>query len=96
MAGGVIMLIAHAERYLALRQSLGFKLREVSINLRAFAKFATARGDTHVRVSTAVDWATEGSSPNVRHIRLRDVAQFARFLQAENPIHEVPDNLWPN
>jgi integrase/recombinase XerD len=88
------MLIAHAERYLALRQALGFKLREVSINLRAFARFATARGDIHVRVSTAMDWATEGSSPNVRHIRLRDVAQFACFLQAENPIHEVPDNLF--
>jgi integrase/recombinase XerD len=88
------MLIAHAERYLALRQALGFKLREVSINLRAFAKFATARGDIHVRVSTAVDWATEGSSPNVRHIRLRDVAQFGRFLHAENPTHEVPANLF--
>lgn len=86
------MLIAHVERYIALRQRLGFKLREVSINLHAFAKFAVARGDTHVRVSTAVDWASEASSPNVRHTRLRDVAQFAHFLHAENPIHEVPVN----
>jgi len=88
------MLIAHVERYIALRQTLGFKLREVSTNLRAFAKFAAARGDTHVRVSTAVDWASEASSPNVRHIRLRDVAQWARFLHAENPTHEVPANLF--
>jgi len=88
------MLIAHVERYLALRQALGFKLREVSINLRAFAKFATARGDIHVRVSTTVDWATEGSSPNVRHIRLRDVAQLGRFLHVEDPAHEVPANLF--
>ncbi|UIF88575.1 tyrosine-type recombinase/integrase (plasmid) [Cupriavidus necator] len=88
------MLIAHAERYLALRQALGFKLREVSMNIRAFARFATARGDTHVRVSTAVDWATEGSSPNVRYIRLRDVAHFGRFLHAEDPAHEVPANLF--
>ena len=88
------MLIAHAERYVALRQALGFKLREVSMNIRAFAKFLTARGDTHVRVSTAVDWATQGSSPNVRYIRLRDVVQFGRFLHAENPAHEVPVNLF--
>jgi integrase/recombinase XerD len=88
------MLIAHAERYLALRQALGFKLREVSSNLHAFAEFATARGDIHVRASTAVVWATEGSSPNVRQIRLRDVAQFGRFLHAENPAHEVPTNLF--
>jgi integrase/recombinase XerD len=87
------MLIAHAERYLALRQALGFKLREVSMNIRAFARFATARGDTYVRASTAADWATEGSSPNVRYIRLRDVVQFGRFLHAENPAHEVPANF---
>lgn len=88
------MLIAHAERYVALRQTLGFKLREVSMNIRAFARFATARGDTHIRVSTAVDRATQGSSPNVRYIRLRDVVQFGRFLHAENPAHEVPVNLF--
>ena len=28
MAGGVLMLIAHVERYLSLRQTLGYKLRE--------------------------------------------------------------------
>ena len=89
------MLIADVERYIALRQVLGFKLREVAMNLRAFATFAAARGDIHVRVSTAVDWATEGSSPNVRHIRLRDVAHLGRFLHAENPTHEVPANLFP-
>ena len=86
------MLIAHAERYLALRQVLGYKLHNPSVNLRAFAQFAAERGDTHVRVSTAVDWATKGTSPSTRYIRLRDVALLARFLHAEDPTHEVPSN----
>ena len=86
------MLTVHVERYLSLRQTLGYKLRNTMGNLRAFATFAVERGDTHVRASTAVDWATEGISPYNRHIRLRDVALLARFLHAEDPIHEVPFN----
>ena len=81
------MLIAHVERYLSLRQMLGYKLRDTSANLRAFAKFATRRGDNHVRISTAMDRATEGISPYNRHIRLRATAQLARFLHAEDPAH---------
>ena len=92
MAGGVFMLADHVERYLSLRQTLGYELRNTLGNLRAFAHFAAERGDTHVRASTAVDWATEGISPYNRHIRLRDVALLARFLHAEDPIHEVPFN----
>jgi integrase/recombinase XerD len=92
MAGGFVMLIAHAERYISLRQTLGFKLEDLSGNLNAFARFAVDRGDTHIRVSSAVDWATEASSPHARYIRLRDVARLARFLHAEDPIHEVPTN----
>ena len=86
------MLIAHAERYISLRQTLGFKLKDLSGNLSAFARFAVDRGDTHIRVATAVDWATEAPSPHTRYIRLRDVARLARFLHAEDPIHEVPTN----
>jgi integrase/recombinase XerD len=86
------MLITQVERYVSLRQALGYKLRNTSGNLRAFAQFAADRGDTHVRVSTALDWATEAPSPNARQIRLRDVAHLARFLHAEDPTHEVPSN----
>jgi integrase/recombinase XerD len=86
------MLLAHVERYLALRHLRGFTLRTASANLRAFARFAAERGDTHVRRATALAWATEGTSPSTRYIRLRDVAQLARFLHAEDPAHEIPAN----
>jgi len=88
------MLITDANRYISLRQTLGFKLRELSLNLNAFARFASERGETHIRTATAMEWATEGCSPHARHIRLRDVARLARFLHAEDPAHEVPVNLF--
>lgn len=86
------MLIAHVERYISLRQTLGYKLREISRHLRGFATFAANRGDTHVRASTAREWATEAPSPYARHLRLRDVVHLAHFLHAEDPIHEIPFN----
>jgi integrase/recombinase XerD len=90
MAWGVEMLTADVERYLQLRQTLGFKLRDASRQLRAFAHFAVVRGDSHLLESTAMVWATEAPSPNARHIRLGRVIHLARFLHAEDGVHEVP------
>jgi integrase/recombinase XerD len=87
------MLMAHVERYISLRQALGYKLHDKAANLRTFARFAADRGKTHVCVSTAADWAAEASSPLARHIRLRDVAHLARFLHAEDAAHEIPSDL---
>jgi hypothetical protein len=84
------MLIAAATRYISLRQTLGFRLRELSLNLNAFARYAAGRGETHIRIATAVAWATAGCSLHSRYVRLRDVARFARFLHTEDPAHEVP------
>jgi integrase/recombinase XerD len=90
MAGGAIMLSDHVERYVRLRQTLGFKFHDAAKQLRAFAAFAAAKGDTHFRASTAVAWAAQASSPNARYIRLRNVRHVARFLHVEDPVHEVP------
>lgn len=84
------MLTTSIERYLALRRSLGFKLHETSQILRSFARFAATRGDTHVKSATAIDWATEASSPNARRVHLQDVVRLARFLHGEDPAHDVP------
>ena len=84
------MLTTGIERYLALRRSLGFKLHETSQTLRSFGRFAATRGDTHVKSATAIDWATEASSPNARRVHLQDVVRLARFLHGEDPAHDVP------
>lgn len=84
------MLTGHVERYISLRQALGFKLCDVARDLRAYARYAEARGDAYVRLSAAADWAEQAPSPMARHVRLRRVAGLARFLRAEDPAHEVP------
>ena len=51
------MLMQAIDTYLALRRAAGFRLRATERYLRYFARFASARGETHVRSQTAVDWA---------------------------------------
>jgi len=84
------MLIAHVERYLALRQKLGFKLFLTSRHLRAFARFAVEEDGAYIRAATAVAWATKATTRGMRHRRLGDVVRLARFLHAEDSSHEVP------
>lgn len=85
------MLIDDVERYIALRRSLGFKLEENASHLSAFARHAMKQGDTHVRTVTAMAWAAAVSStPGSHSRRLQEIALLARFLRAEDPTHEVP------
>jgi integrase len=80
-----------AERYIALRRTLGHKLIKAARHLQSFARFAAERGEAHIRVSTALAWATAaGRTPGARERRLVDVALFAQFLHAEDSRHEVP------
>lgn len=76
--------------YLALRRAAGFKLQGAESRLRRFVRFAEERGDTHVRVDTAVAWAGSARSPHDRYVRLQELATFARHLRAEDARHEVP------
>jgi len=84
------MLSAEVERYVALRQRLGYRFGDAARQLRAFARFAEMRGDAYVRADRVIEWATQASTPRTRGIRLRSVEHFAHFLRAEDPTHEVP------
>lgn len=78
------------EGYLALRRAAGFKLEGAEFRLRGFLRFAEERADRHVRVETAVAWASTSTSPHARSVRLQELALFARHLRAEDARHEVP------
>lgn len=96
MAGGGVMLIASVNRYIVLRRSLGYGLLQMNKLLLAYAQFATLKGDTDIRTSTAVTWATAASTPGTRYVRLRTVVMLAGFLRAEDPRHEIPpSHLFP-
>jgi integrase len=84
------MLTDDVERYLALRRSLGFKLNKVAADLRAFAGFATSRGDTHVRAATAVEWSAMAGTRSQRCCRLGYTVRLAIYLRAADPAHEIP------
>ncbi|MCX8256358.1 putative integrase/recombinase y4rB (plasmid) [Beijerinckiaceae bacterium RH AL1] len=85
------MLSDDAERYIALRRTLGYKLVKAGRHLHAFARFAAERGDTYIRTATALAWAVaDGRTQGARDRRLVDVAMFARCLHAEDDRHEVP------
>lgn len=77
--------------YLELRRAAGFELKKLERNLCGFARFASERGDTHVKAQTVMDWITgKTSSPDERIRRLKDIIRFALFAKAEDPRHEIP------
>jgi integrase/recombinase XerD len=78
-------------RYTTLRRTLGYKLVKAERHLRAFARFAAGRGETHIRTASVRAWIeTVARTPGARARRLTDLILFARFLYAEDPRHEVP------
>ena len=80
------------EEYLTLRQRLGARLRGVASGLRAFTRFASHEGASHVTIDVALRWATlsEGSHLVTVASRLRMVRVFAQWRQAIDPRTEVP------
>lgn len=84
------MLMPEIESYLASGRALGFALACTERRPRAFARFAAARGDSHVRSATAIAWAAQAVSPYQRSRRLKDLRLFARYLRADDPRHEIP------
>ncbi|MGH9272208.1 MAG: tyrosine-type recombinase/integrase [Ilumatobacteraceae bacterium] len=79
-----------AADYLAVRRALGYKLDHAETLLGSFVDYLDARGITVVTVAAAVEWAT-GSAPRSNGAsRLTTVRCFARYLQALDPVHEVP------
>lgn len=84
------MLSDDADRYIALRRTLGYKLRRTARHLQAFARFAAERGETHIRTATATAWAATAPTPRTRARRFGVVRRFACFLRAEDAAHEVP------
>ncbi len=85
------MLNEDVDRYIALRRTLGYKLRKPARHLQAFARYADERGETHVRAATVLAWVTAaGRTQDARAERMRHLILFARFLHAEDARHEVP------
>jgi len=86
-------MIRAVENYLAARHAAGFELKTECYLLFSFARFAAARGEMHIRTSTAIDWASRTVSVAQRDARLKAVCRFARYMCAEDSRHELPPSV---
>lgn len=84
--------------YLALRRSLGFKLRSAGICLAKFATFLEEQGAAHITTQLALQWVQQAPSTQLatRAQRLGYVRGFARYRAASDPQTEIaPPSLLP-
>lgn len=78
--------------YLALRRSLGFRLRLSGRLLERFVEFADRRGAEFITCELALQWATAPADVQAAQWanRLAMVRRFARYHRATEPRTEVP------
>jgi integrase/recombinase XerD len=83
---------ARAGDYLAMRRSLGFKLRGEGRMLADFARRLDDAGQATVTISAALTWATEPQEAAPAHWRRRlsVVRGFARHLATFDPACQIP------
>ena len=79
------------ERYVNMRQGLGYKYREQARRLRHFISFLEARKATTITTKLALAWATLPPRSHVSSARrLTDVRSFARHVASIDPKTEIP------
>jgi integrase/recombinase XerD len=78
--------------YLAMRRSLGFKLREAGTGLLDFAAFMERRRATYITQALALAWAQKPTNVQPSHWagRLTYIRQFARYRSASDPRTQIP------
>ena len=84
-------LAEHVERYVTFRRALGHAYVEQARCLHDYVTYAEACGDSFVRTSTVLDWASTTPSPRQAQVKLRYVCDLASVLHADDERHEVPD-----
>ncbi len=80
------------EAYLALRQVMGFKVRDARFLLRRFVDFLEQQGATTITQELALRWATEPRTvqPAEWSRRLSVIRGFARYCSATDPRTQIP------
>ena len=80
------------EEYLAVRRAMGFKMERHEKLLGQYAGFLAANGETVVTTENAVACATLPAEARTRWhaLRLSMVREFAAWLNAGDPAHQVP------
>ncbi len=88
------MLVQTVESYLTVRRACGFELKSEGNLLRSFANYSENKGKHHVCSEVAIEWAGLAHSIHQRARRLGSVIRFARYIRAENQLHELPQAVF--
>ncbi|BCH19152.1 tyrosine-type recombinase/integrase [Mesorhizobium sp. L-2-11] len=78
------------ERYVGMRQGLGYKYHGPARRLSDFITFMEARGAETTTIALAMEWVTSIGRQPSWSIRLTDVRCFAQHLAHFDPLTEVP------
>jgi integrase len=80
------------EDYIALRRSLGFKLRDMATGLREFTAFLEQKEAPYITTTLALEWAMQPVDHQLSDWarRLGFVRVFARHWSATDPRTEIP------
>lgn len=78
------------ERYVGMRQGLGYKYHGPARRLSDFVTFMEARGAETITMALAMEWVTSIGRQPSWSIRLTDVRCFAQHLAQFDPLTEVP------
>jgi len=84
------MLSNHVMRYVDLHQKLGLRFDAQRRILERYARYAMTHGDRHIRISRLQEWCATASSSNRARTWFDTVRRFCTFLNAEDPLHEIP------
>lgn len=78
--------------YIALRRTLGFKLRDAESSLFKFVTYLEKRGVARITTATALEWALDVPSTCSGSIanRLRHIRGFAQHHFGSDPTTEIP------
>lgn len=82
-----------ADQYLRMRRAIGYTLRGQGRLLLDFARFFQNAGAQHVSIAIILEWVTLPSDADQTwwYARLGAVRPFAQFLQAFDPLTQVPE-----
>jgi len=80
------------EDYIALRRSLGFKLRDMATGLTEFVAFLEQKEASYITTALALEWAMQPVDHQLSDWarRLGFVRVFARHWSATDPRTEIP------
>jgi len=82
----------HLTEYVAARRSLGTRLEEPAKSLLQFVRFLASRNANFITIELALEWSQQ--SRDVQRAtwarKLSMVRQFARWMSAVDPRHQVP------